>query len=134
MTPEQIALVAASAERVAPRLPEVSADFYARLFAAHPDVRAMFPADNTGQEVKFAASLEAIVAAIPDFDAFAERTRSLGRLHARHQVTAAHYEALAGYLLDALAAADPGWDEPTREAWAIAYDLLAESMMLAART
>jgi hemoglobin-like flavoprotein len=134
MTPEQIALVTASAERVTPRLAAVSADFYARLFAAHPEVRPMFPADNSGQEVKFAASIEAIVAAIPDFDAFAERTRTLGRLHATHHVAAAHYDAVAGHLLDALAAADPGWDEPTRAAWSVAYDLLAESMMLAARS
>ena len=134
MTPEQIDLVRASAARLADRLPAVSGDFYARLFAAHPEVRAMFPADNASQEVKFAASVEAIVAAIPDFDAFTERTGALGRLHAQHQVAAAHYEVVAGPLLDALAAADPGWDEPTREAWATAYDLLAESMMLAARS
>ena len=134
MTPEQIDLVTASAQRVAPRLAAVSADFYARLFAAHPEVRPMFPADNSGQEAKFAASLEAIVAAIPDFTAFAERTQALGRLHARHEVAAAHYDVVAGCLLEALAAADPGWDEPTREAWSTAYDLLAESMMLAARS
>ena len=134
MTPEQIDLVTASAQRVTPQLAAVSADFYARLFAAHPEVRPMFPADNSAQEVKFAASLAAIVAAIPDFAAFAERTRSLGRLHAQHHVAAAHYEDVAGCLLEALAAADPGWDDPTREAWAVAYDLLAESMMLAARS
>jgi hemoglobin-like flavoprotein len=48
MTPEEIALVAASAGRVGPALREVSADFYTRLFAVHPEVRGMFPADNTG--------------------------------------------------------------------------------------
>ena len=133
MTPEEIALVAASAERVGPALREVSADFYTRLFAVHPEVRGMFPADNTGQEVKFAASIEAIVLAMPDFVAFADRTAQLGRLHAAHRVTAGQYSAVGAVLLDVLAAHDGAWDDPTRDAWATAYDLLAESMQLAAR-
>jgi hypothetical protein len=37
-------------------------------------------------------------------------------------------------LLETLATADPGWDAATSGAWATAYDLLAESMMLAGRT
>jgi hemoglobin-like flavoprotein len=134
MTPEEIDLVARSAERVAPRLPEVSSDFYGRLFADHPDVRPLFPADNSGQEAKFAASLAAIVEAIPDFVAFSDRTAALGRVHAAHRIGAAHYDVVGGVLLDALAAADPQWDGPTAAAWATAYDLLAESMMLAGRT
>ncbi len=133
MTPEEIDLVTASAGRVAPALGAVSADFYARLFAAHPEVRGMFPADNTGQEAKFAASIAAIVEAMPDFVAFADRTGQLGRLHAAHRVTAGQYSAVGAVLLETLAEADPGFDDATRAAWATAYDLLAESMQLAAR-
>ena len=133
MTPEEIDLVTASAGRVAPALDAVSADFYARLFAAHPEVREMFPADNTGQEAKFAASIAAIVEAMPDFVAFADRTGQLGRLHAAHRVTAGQYSAVGAVLLETLAEADPGFNDATRAAWATAYDLLAESMQLAAR-
>lgn len=133
MTPEEIALVAASAERVGPLLREVSAGFYARLFAVHPEVREMFPADLAAQQVKFAASIEAIVKAMPDFVAFADRTAALGRIHAAHRVSAAQYRAVGAALLDVLAAHDAGWDPPTREAWATAYDLLAESMQMASR-
>ena len=133
MTPEEIDLVTASAARVGPALREVSGDFYARLFAVHPEVRAMFPADVSSQEVKFAASIEAIVQAMPDFVAFADRTAALGRLHAAHRVTAGQYSAVGAVLIDVLAAHDPAWDAPTREAWATAYDLLAESMQMAAR-
>ena len=133
MTPEEIDLVTASAGQVAPALGAVSADFYARLFAAHPEVRGMFPADNTGQEAKFAASIAAIVEAMPDFVAFADRTGQLGRLHAAHRVTAGQYSAVGAVLLETLAEADPGFDDATRAAWATAYDLLAESMPPAAR-
>ena len=134
MTPEEIELVTRSAERVAPRLPELSADFYGRLFAAHPEVRPLFPADNTGQEAKFAASLAAIVEAIPDFVAFSDRTAALGRVHAAHRIGAAQYGVVGAVLLETLGESDPQWDGPTAAAWATAYDLLAESMMLAART
>jgi nitric oxide dioxygenase len=133
MTPEEIALVTASAGRVAPELGALSADFYGRLFAAQPEVRGMFPADNSGQEVKFAASIAAIVEAMPDFVAFSDRTASLGRLHAAHGVTAGQYAAVGQVLLETLTAADPAYDEATGAAWASAYDLLAEAMQLAAR-
>jgi hemoglobin-like flavoprotein len=93
----------------------------------------MVPADNTGQEAKFAASIAAIVAAMPDFVAFADRTGQLGRLHAAHRVTSRQYAAVGAVLLEALAEADPGFDDATGAAWATAYDLLAESMQLAGR-
>lgn len=134
MTPEEIDLVTRSAERVSPRMDALSADFYTRLFAAHPELRPLFPADNSGQEVKFAASLAAIVAAIPDFVAFSDRTASLGRVHAAHRIGARQYAAVGTVLLETLGETDPQWDAPTAAAWATAYDLLAESMMLAGRT
>jgi hemoglobin-like flavoprotein len=133
VTPEQIALVQASAGRLTPDLGAVSHDFYVRLFAAYPEVRDLFPADVTGQEKKFSDSIAAIVEAIPDFPAFAEKAAALGRVHARHRISADLYPEVAGVLLEALEAGDPGWDEPTREAWATAYDLLAEAMLMAGR-
>ena len=70
---------------------------------------------------------------MPDFVAFADRADQLGRLHASHRVTAGQYAAVGVALLDTLAEADPAFDAATRGAWATAYDLLAESMQLAAR-
>jgi hemoglobin-like flavoprotein len=134
MTPEEIGLVTRSAERVSLGMSGLSADFYARLFAEHPELRPLFPEDNSGQEVKFAASLAAIVAAIPDFVAFADRTAALGRVHASHRIGSSQYRAVGAVLLETLGATDPLWDAPTAAAWATAYDLLAESMMLAGRT
>ena len=44
-----------------------------------------------GRRRKFAASLAAIVEAIPDFVAFSDRTAALGRVHAAHRIGAAQY-------------------------------------------
>lgn len=136
MTPEQIRLVTASTARLeaAPDgLAGLATDFYDRLFGAHPGLRDMFPADLAAQRAKFAAGLAALVAAVPDFEAFAERSAQLGRLHAAHRVTAQQYAAVGACLLDSLAHADADWDEATHDAWASAYDLVAESMLLAGR-
>ena len=133
MTPEQIALVTQSVERVRPRATELSAQFYDRFFATDPDVRAMFPDDMAAQERKFVASLDAIVAAIPDFSGFTDRAGTLGRLHVAHHVTARQYAEAGGALLACLSEADPAWDDEIAAAWAAAYDLVAESMMLGGR-
>mgnify|MGYP001765335471 CR=1 FL=1 len=133
MTPEEISLVSASAGRLAPRLEEVAHDFYMRLFAVHPEVRELFPADTALQEKKFAESIAAIVEAIPDFGAFADRAAQLGRVHAAHRIGSSAYGAVGPVLVEALAAADPGWDAATADAWGTAYDLLAETMLMSAR-
>jgi hemoglobin-like flavoprotein len=99
---------------VAPQLDDVAHDFYGRLFAQHPELRGVFPADLALQEKKFAESIEAIVAAIPDFGAFAERSAQLGRVHAAHRISASEYGSVGLVLVSALAAADPGWDAALR--------------------
>lgn len=133
MTPEQIALVQASARRLTPSLDAVAHGFYDRLFTVHPEVRDLFPVEIAAQERKFADSIAAIVEAIPDFPAFADKAAALGRVHARHRISADLYPEVAGSLLAALEAGDPQWDDATREAWATAYDLLAEAMLMAGR-
>ena len=57
-------------------------------------------------------------------------TRALGARHVGYGVRAAHYQILGAALLDALAAVLGGdFDAPTREAWATAYNLMAETML-----
>ena len=135
MTPEQIALVQRSAQRLVPAHAELSAAFYRRLFDEAPAVRAMFPDDMAAQERKFVDSLDAIVAAIPDFAAFSSRTESLGRTHVQHHVASVHYAVAGRILLEVLADAEgDGWTPELADAWTTAYDLVAESMMMAARS
>jgi hypothetical protein len=122
----EIDLVTASAGRVAPALDAVSPTS-TRGCSPHPGGE-MFPADTVA---KFAASIAAIVEAMPT-RRLADRTGQLGGC-TPHPVTAGQYSAVGAVLLETLAEADPGFDDATRAAWATAYDLLAESMQLAAR-
>ncbi|GAA4985920.1 globin domain-containing protein [Kitasatospora paranensis] len=134
MTPEQIELVNASLARLRGRLPEVADAFYRGLFTEHPEVRPLFTGDQARLRVKFADELDAIVQAIPDFEGFLGRTRSLGARHAEYRVRAEHYGHVRTALLAALADASGagGWTAETAAAWRLAYDMTAEAMMLGA--
>jgi hemoglobin-like flavoprotein len=72
---------------------------------------------------------------MPRLDELLTHTRALGARHAGYGVRAAHYQTLGDALLAALAAAlGDDFDAPTREAWALAYNLVAETMLEGAAT
>ena len=130
MTPEQIALVQSSFGRLGPQLPAMATRFYQELFGRDPRLRSLFPTDLTEQEAKFAAKLTEIVRSIPRLDELLIHTRALGARHAGYGVHAVDYDTVGAALLAALAGVLGGtFDEPTRQAWEMAYNLVAETML-----
>ena len=130
MTPEQIILVQSSFERLGPGLPAMATRFYQELFARDPALRSLFTTPLAEQEVKFAQKLTEIVHAMPRLNELLAHTRALGARHAGYGVRAADYQTLGHALLAALAAVlGDGFDASTREAWALAYNLVAETML-----
>ena len=130
MTPEQITLVQSSFQRLGPQLPAMATRFYQELFARDPALRPLFTTPLAEQEVKFAQKLTEIVHAMPRLNELLAHTRALGARHAGYGVRAADYQTLGHALLAALAAVlGDGFDASTREAWALAYNLVAETML-----
>ena len=130
MTPEQITLVQTSFERLGPQLPAMATRYYQELFARDPALEAMFTIPLALQEVKFAEKLTEIVQAMPRLDELLTHTRALGARHVGYGVRAADYQTLGGALLAALAAElGDSFDAATSEAWALAYNLVAETML-----
>jgi hemoglobin-like flavoprotein len=130
MTPEQITLVQSSFQRLGPQLPAMATRFYQELFARDPGLRPLFTIPIPEQEVKFAAQLTEIVRAMPRLDELLVHTRALGARHVAYGVRAADYQTLGNALLAALEAVlGDSFDAPTREAWALAYNLVAETML-----
>ena len=130
MTPEQITLVQSSFERLGPELPAMATRFYQELFARDPALRPLFTTPLAEQEVKFAQKLTEIVHAMPRLNELLAHTRALGARHAGYGVRAADYDTLGHALLAALAAVlGDSFDASTREAWALAYNLVAETML-----
>src|SRR5712691_3722139 len=130
MTPEQITLVQSSFERLGPQRPFMATRFYQELFGRDPALRDLFTTDLAQQEVKFAAKLTEIVRAIPRLDELLTHTRALGARHLVYGVRAADYQTVGNALFAALAAIlGSSFDPPTREAWTLAYNLVAETML-----
>lgn len=131
MTPTQISLVEDTIAIV--DIDELARDFYVRAFAVEPALTTMFTTDPDEQRQRFAAELAEIVHSIRSLDSFAARARSLGERHHGYGVRAPHYALMGTALLDALAAAlGGGWTDEVAEAWKLAYNLTAETMMLGA--
>ena len=130
MTPEQITLVQSSFERLGPQLPAMATRFYQELFARDPALRPLFTTPLAKQEVRFAEKLTEIVRAMPRLDELLIHTRALGARHVGYGVRAVDYRTLGDALLAALAAVlGDSFDVCTREAWALAYNLVAETML-----
>ncbi len=130
MTPEQITLVQSSFERLGPQLPALAARFYQELFQRDPTLRPLFTTDMTEQKVKFTQKLAEIVWAMPRLAELLTHTRALGARHLGYGVRAADYQTVGNALLAALAAVlGDSFDAPTREAWILAYNLVAETML-----
>ena len=130
MTPEQITLVQSSYERVGPELPALAARFYQELFARDPALRPLFTTDMAVQKVRFADKLTELVRSIPHLDELLAHTRALGARHVGYGVRVADYQTVGEALLAALAAVlGDSFDPQTHEAWHIAYNLMAETML-----
>ncbi len=130
MTPEQIALVQSSFERVGPDLPDLATRFYQELFGQNPALRPLFTTDLALQKVRFAEKLTEIVRAFPRLPELLGHTRALGARHVGYGVRVADYETVRDALLGALAdILGDSFDAPTREAWMTAYNLVAETML-----
>jgi hemoglobin-like flavoprotein len=130
MTPEQLALVQSSFERVGPDLPAVATRFYQELFQRDPALRALFTTDMAEQKVKFAQKLTEIVWAMPRLSELLLHTRALGARHLGYGVRAADYPTVGASLIAALAAVlGDSFDAATCEAWTLAFNLVAETML-----
>jgi hemoglobin-like flavoprotein len=130
MTPEQITLVQTSYQRLGSRQPEMAARFYIELFQRNPALRPLFTTDMAEQRVRFAVKLTELVDAIPRLDELLAHTRALGARHVGYGVRAADYETVGAALIAALAAVlGDSFDPETRQAWVVAYNLMAETML-----
>jgi hemoglobin-like flavoprotein len=129
MTPEHVALTQQSFAAVADRLDDLGRCFYEHLFATNPELRPMFTTDLEIQQGKFTDQLTEIITSISNLDTFVGEARALGKRHVEYGVRARHYAPVGAALLAAFA--DVLGDDFTpdvREAWQLAYNLVAETM------
>lgn len=129
MTPEQVALVQSTWQKVVPIAGTVADMFYDKLFELAPDVRAMFPDDMTSQKEKLVSVLNTVVTSLHELDSIVPTIEELGRFHTKKGVKAEHYGTVAEALLWTLEKGlGDAWSVEAKIAWTEAYTILAETM------
>lgn len=134
MTPNQIHLVQDSFAKVAP-IATIAADlFYARLFEIDPSLKPLFKGDLKRQGAMLMSMIATAVRGLSDPDGLLPVLRNLGQRHAGYGVTDAHYATVATALVWTLEQGmGRDFTPQVREAWVAAYELMADTMMDAAR-
>lgn len=106
--------------------------FYARLFAAAPQVRGMFKSEPKVQSAKLLASLEAIVRNLEDPAANAAMIAELGRRHAGYGARPEHYALVVELLVASIGEILGGAAEgQTLGQWRTALELVSRQMIAA---
>jgi len=131
MMPKQVALVQASWEKIrSTDAAQVAAElFYARLFGLDPSIEPMFKGDMKEQARKLAAMVTFAVNGLTRVEAITPGLQALGQRHAGLGVKERHYETVGEALLWTLGKGlGPDFTGEVKEAWAIAYSVIAAAM------
>ena len=134
MSPDQIALVQTTWQKVLPIQNAAAGLFYGRLFELAPETRPLFRGDMAEQGKKLMAMINVAVSGLDKLDAILPAVQEMGRRHAGYGVQDAHYAQVGEALLWTLAEGLGTYFTPAvREAWVAAYGALAGAMQEASR-
>jgi hemoglobin-like flavoprotein len=132
VTPQQIALVQSSFNKVVPIAGTAADLFYDRLFEIAPEVRTLFPSELGDQKKKMMAMLSTAVANLHNLEAILPTVKELGHRHKTYGVTTAHYAPVAAALLWTLEKGlGPDFTPEVKAAWTETYSALAGIMTAA---
>ncbi len=113
-----------------PRSAELAERFYAKIFAAHPHLRKMFPDDMTAQNVKLVNSLEMIINGLKHPAQVRTRLAELGATHSAKGVKPEHYPIVCQFMLEAMAElGGTRWTKEVCEDWDTALVQISKLMI-----
>jgi hemoglobin-like flavoprotein len=119
-----------SFDLVAPRGDELMDEFYARLFAAAPAVRPLFPPDLKQQKTMLLAALVLLRKSLRNLDAIVPTLHRLGACHVAYGARPEHYPLVGATLIASLAAiAGDDWKPEYESAWSGAFEIVAATML-----
>jgi len=119
-----------SFDLVAPRGDELMDEFYARLFAAAPGVRPLFPEDMQRQKTMLLGALVLLRKSLRNLDAIVPKLRDLGARHVAYGAKPEHYPVVGAVLIASMAAvAGDQWKPEHESAWGAAFEIVAATMV-----
>jgi hemoglobin-like flavoprotein len=135
MDKQTVALVQESWAKVVPISATAGALFYANLFGAAPNVKALFKGDTGAQATKLMQMIGAAVDKLNELDSLVPILQQLGRRHATYGVLPEHYIVVGASLLKTLEQGlGPAFTPATKEAWSAVYGVMKKVMTEAAVT
>ena len=130
MNPSQVKLVQESFAKVAPISEQAAVIFYDRLFEVAPSVKAMFPAELTGQRRKLMATLAVVVGGLSNLESVLPAASALAIRHVAYGAKAEHYPVVGSALLWTLEQGlGQDWTVEVAAAWTAAYGTLSRYMI-----
>ena len=120
-----------SFDLVAPRGEDLIDLFYAKLFAAAPAVRPLFPhTDLRRQKAMLLGTLVLLRKSLRDLDAIVPKLRALGARHVAYGAEPAHYPVVGQVLIESMAdVAGAAWRPEYSAEWSAAFDVVAGAML-----
>ena len=120
-----------SFDLVAARGDELMDVFYARLFAAAPEVKPLFAAtDLRRQKTMLLGTLVLLRKSLRDLEAIVPKLRDLGARHVTYGARPEHYPLVGEVLLASMAeTAGPAWSPEYERAWTEAFAVVAAAML-----
>lgn len=134
MNHHQVRLVQESWKKVLTMSDIAAQLFYTRLFTVDPSLRPMFRGDMGEQGRKLVGMITVAVNGLARLETLLPAIQALGRRHAGYGVKDEHYATVAGALLWTLEQGlGSAFTPEVREAWTVAYGVLATTMQDAGR-
>ncbi|MEM9365025.1 MAG: globin family protein [Planctomycetota bacterium] len=133
MTPEEIALVQDSWEKVKPISEQAAELFYGRLFELDPSLKPLFKGDMKEQGKKLMATLNLAVTSLTKLEAILPAVQELGRRHVEYGVPDESYNTVGEALLWTLGQGlGEAFTNDVKAAWTTTYVTLSTVMLDAA--
>jgi len=133
MTPQQIALVQTSWQKVVPIKEKAAELFYGKLFELDPSLKPYFKGNMAEQGRKLMAMINTAVNSLNDLGKIVPAVQDLGKRHVGYGVKPAHYDTVATALLWTLGAGlGDAFTDEVKGAWTQTYVTLATVMQDAA--
>lgn len=135
MTPQQIALVQSSWQKVVPIKEKAAELFYGKLFELDPALKPLFKGDMSEQGRKLMGIINTAVGSLTNLVAIVPAVQEMGKRHVGYGVKDSHYDTVAAALLWTLGAGlGDAFTDEVKAAWTETYVTLATVMKDAAAT
>ena len=131
LTTRQVSLVKETWAQVVPIADTAATLFYSRLFETNPQLAPMFEGvDLPKQRRKLVNAINMVVNSLERIETLVPMISELGQRHVNYGVQDSHYDEVGAALLWTLQAGlGDNWSDEAEQAWAVAYQLLADTMI-----